>query len=59
MGGRMPRPARVEEHRACQGDEIGVARGDDGFGLFELGDEADGDDRERVAALIERASGTW
>src|SRR6185437_8527594 len=43
MGGGMPGPARVVENRPRERDQVGVAGADNGFGLFKLGDEPDGD----------------
>ena len=39
----MPGPARIVEHGPRQRDQIGVARGENGLRLVEVGDEADGD----------------
>jgi len=50
LGGRMPGPARVVEHRARQCDEISLAARDNVFGLAGAGDEPDGD-RVDLSAL--------
>ena len=41
MCSSMPRPARVEEDRPRQRDQVGIASTDNGFGLLKLGDEPD------------------
>src|SRR6266478_6754486 len=43
FGGGVPAPARVVEHGARQRDHVGLARYDDVFRLFRLGDQADRD----------------
>ena len=37
----MLRPARIEQHRPRQRNEIRLSAGDDGFGLLRVGDHAD------------------
>src|SRR5690348_13373629 len=52
--GRVPWPARIVKHAASKRDQIGIAGADDRFGLLEIGDEADGDDRH-VHGSLDRA----
>ena len=40
MRGGMPWPARVVENGARERDQVGIACADNGFGLFELVDQA-------------------
>src|SRR5688572_30744684 len=35
-------PARIEQHGACEGDEIGLTLGDDRLRLLRVGDQPDG-----------------
>src|SRR5436190_17695249 len=45
LGGGVPGPTGVVEHRAGERDGVGLAVGDDRLGLLGLGDQADGDRR--------------
>ncbi len=42
---RLPGPVRIEQHGAGQGDHVGLAGPDDGFGLPGFRDLSDGDHR--------------
>src|SRR5260221_14525968 len=43
FGGGVPAPARVVQHGARPRDHVGLAGGDDLFGLFRFGDPPDPD----------------
>jgi hypothetical protein len=46
VSGSVPGPTRVEEHGSSECGQIGVSRAENGFGLLEFSDQADGDDWE-------------
>ena len=47
----MPGPSGIIEHATSQRDEIRIPRADNRFGLFETGDESDGDNRDTDGGL--------
>ena len=51
LGGGMPWPARVVQHRTGQGHRVRLAIGDDRFRLLRLGDQADGNRGQAASAL--------
>src|SRR3569623_1957803 len=51
VSGGVPRPARIVKHAPGERDHVGVAGADDGFGLLEVRDEADGDHGHRDRLL--------
>lgn len=51
VSGSVPRPARVKQRRPSERDKVGVSRGENGFGLLEFSDHADGDDGQRRRLL--------
>lgn len=51
VSGSVPGPTRVKEHGPRERDHIGVSRAENGFGLLEFSDHADGNDGERRRLL--------
>ncbi len=49
--GRVPRPARVEQHDPPQRDQVGLAAAHDGLSLPRVGDLADGDGGQAALPL--------
>ena len=47
VSGSVPGPARVVQHRPSECDKIGISRPEDRLGLLEIGDQANGNDRQR------------
>src|SRR4051794_32252788 len=51
LGRRVPRPAGIVERATRQCDEVRISRADDGLGLLEPRDHADGNDGHVDGAL--------